>query len=565
MNESIYLTDHYALINFTKAYHQNNEELINSDNFDVFLDAFMQKYAKLKPEICKYLCQGHEWLDIKNDVKRLLKMLIVLELDEIDHPLLKHREMLLQVIEDAYLYYRKLMRISYIYTRNDEGLQIANFIEADDKFNQMVLHFYRTIQEKIQGSKNFVYRQMQAGTNASLLLMSYAWELPQGYEGLKGIPFINRMMLRTPLLIHSRSNKRTGMFSEKKVNPITEFSKEKQNWMCYPCHVGELLVFIYFHRDFVSSVLGLGNLFQLASEEECLQKKPDAILLFGNPDGTEDTVYHYDQENQFWIGKVSYNEKIEYFGYLKKMTLTLHNLAMQQKGYLPLHGAMLNLGFKDGTRKSVIFIGDSGAGKSETIEALVSLGSDEIEYTEIVFDDMGILRNENNQLVAQGTEIGAFVRLDDLDKGSAYRDMNRSIFFNPESSNARVVIPTADYDVIVKKHSIDMFLYANNYTDERGIRKIENLEEAKQIFVEGKRFALGTTQEKGLSTTYFANPFGPMQQQELCDPIINQMFKKLFDDGIYVGEIYSCLGLEDKGDNGIMVAAQALLDEIKKV
>ena len=106
----------------------------------------------------------------------------------------------------------------------------------------------------------------------------------------------------------------------------------------------------------------------------------------------------------------SYADVIEYFGYLKKMILTLHNLAMIEKGWLPLHGAMINLTLQDGTKKGVIMIGDSGAGKSETIEALTNLSEDVIVSREIIFDDMGSLHlDEQGQIRAQGTEIGAFV------------------------------------------------------------------------------------------------------------------------------------------------------------
>jgi hypothetical protein len=53
-------------------------------------------------------------------------------------------------------------------------------------------------------------------------------------------------------------------------------------------------------------------------------------------------------------------------------------------------------------------------------------------------------------------------------------------------------------------------------------------DEAEPVFVEGKRFALGTTQEKGLSTTFFANPFGPMQRQKETKVLID----KLFDEAV---------------------------------
>ena len=85
-------------------------------------------------------------------------------------------------------------------------------------------------------------------------------------------------------------------------------------------------------------------------------------------------------------------------------------------------------------------------------------------------------------------------------------------------------------------------------------------EEAKTTFIEGKRFALGTTQETGLSKTFFANPFGPMQKQVECSSLFDQVFDKLFEKQIPVGEVYTCLGLPDKGNHGIDEGAKALLD-----
>jgi len=41
-----------------------------------------------------------------------------------------------------------------------------------------------------------------------------------------------------------------------------------------------------------------------------------------------------------------------------------------------------------------------------------------------------------------------------------------------------------------------------------GLKKL-SVQEVKDTCKLGKRMALGTTQEVGISTTYFANPFGP--------------------------------------------------------
>lgn len=234
---------------------------------------------------------------------------------------------------------------------------------------------------------------------------------------------------------------------------------------------------------------------------------------------------------------------------------------MISKKKLPIHGAMVSITLMDGSTKNIAFLGDSGAGKSETIEALRMISDDQIRDMDIVFDDMGSFYLKDGQVYAKGTEIGAFVRLDDLESGAAYRDMDRSIFFNPESTNARVVIPVSTYKDIVKGVKVDMFLYANNYDEKIGLNYFTNVQEAKSVFVEGKRKALGTTDEKGISKTYFANPFGPEQKQEETEPLIDNIFEALFATNTKVGEIYTQLGVNNSGE-AIKESAKQLLDEL---
>lgn len=95
--------------------------------------------------------------------------------------------------------------------------------------------------------------------------------------------------------------------------------------------------------------------------------------------------------------------------------LTLHNLKMIDAGYLLVHGTMVNLTFKNRLEKNIIAMGDSGAGKSESLEAFKKLSESYIKEMKIIFDDMGVLKLNENTLTASGTEIGAFIQLDDLD------------------------------------------------------------------------------------------------------------------------------------------------------
>lgn len=564
MKETLYLNNDLALVNFSAGYATTGDQLLNSSTFSNYVHNFIDYLKENNEDLYYYAVGGKTAREATVDLLRLFRMMRIFKIDEIESSYLNDKGRLLEFLEEMYNFWKKHQRFSVVTAGTASALQDISFVTADSNFNNMVLTLYRNLEESLMGRKNRVYRQMQAGTNAAIAVSVKQPKLSNTYDALKDIPFITSIMLRTPMILHPKSNKRTGMFTETDVNPITYFTGSDEEWFCFPCKIGTLLAFVYFHRDFISSAVSLGNLFELATEDEC-RKKPDLICLFGNQDDKNETVFHYDVTDDIWVGSLTYDEKIEYFGYMKKMCLTLHNLRKMQHGWLPIHGAFVNITLHNGKRKGIMLMGDSGAGKSESIEALKIAGKDVIKDIEVVFDDMGTIHIEDGVPYGQGTEIGAFIRLDDLDPGTPYRDMDRSIFMNPESSNnARVITPAAPYEVVAMNHKIDLFAYANNYDNESGLHRFENLEDAKATCKEGKRMAKGTTQEVGISTTYFANPFGPMQQQDVCDPLIDEVFTALRDNGVFVGEIYTHLGLDKENRDGINLAAKELLDFIEK-
>lgn len=50
-----------------------------------------------------------------------------------------------------------------------------------------------------------------------------------------------------------------------------------------------------------------------------------------------------------------------------------------------------------------------------------------------------------------------------------------------------------------------------------------------------------------------------MQEQEICEPLIDEMFTAMKDQGIYMGEIYTHLGFDKSNRQGIEDAAEELL------
>ncbi len=561
MLKKISISNGQVVLNYNRAYPKNREALLKSRTFEKFVTYFIRIQKETDPKNFAYFTQDGA-LDVptaSHEFVQFLRQLIVFDYEELaDNPLERDREQLLKLIEDLYHGWRSLRRFGFMNSNNTPDFGINSLVGHDSAFNDLILRTYRLYEEKIRGRANLVYRQVQAGTNACFSVHKVQHFYAEDYLQLRSVPMIDRVMIRTPMILHPGSSKRTGMFTETKDHPMDMLAINPEEWFCLPLKVGKLLLFLYFNVKYISLALSMVNLFELATIEES-EKKPDLIMIYGNEDHLNETKYYHDEENDLWVGRISDHPRMEYFGYLKKMALTLHNLAMMKGGWLPIHGAMVNLIFNDGKQKGVILMGDSGAGKSESIEALKVVGRDLIKDVQVVFDDMGTIHLENGVPYGQGTETGAFIRLDDLDPGTPYQDMDRSVFFAPEKPNARMVVPASSYSFITQNHPIDLFCYANNYTDAHGIQQLP-LEEFKETCKAGTRMALGTTQEKGLSKTYFANPFGPMQEQDLCDPLIDTVMQSLEDNNIFLGEIYTHLGFDKMNREGIEDAARQLLE-----
>lgn len=581
MKKEFSLSNEKVMINFTAKYCDTNEKLLDSDGFKRILSAYYDRIKARNTNVYKYLVKSFhsESKLIVEDITNLFKLLTVVSAEEVSkistkyENLLSNKDYFIDFIEDLYSFWRKLERYSIVHsTRMNEGLESTSFLDANNQFSMLILSLYRKMEENVLGYKPSVYRQLPAGGNAGLIVNDNRWKLPNGYESLKDIPFIGSIMIDPPFISYPKKNTRAGVFKECYENPLKDCTINKDHFFCYPAKVGSLLAYIYFHRDFMAHGVTLCNLFEMARVEEYKGTKPDIVFVFGARDINTDirTVFYEDTLNDIMMGLVSYGDAIDYFGYMKKMTLTLHNLIMIKRGYLPIHGAMVNIVMKNGKSANVIIMGDSGAGKSESLEAFRGLSEDYISDMTIVFDDMGVVKlDENSKLLGYGTEIGAFVRLDDLDQGYAFKEIDRSIFMNPDKTNARLVMPVATYKEIIKGYPVDLFLYANNYEEvTEGMEEIEyfnNPEAAIKVFKDGARMAKGTTSEKGLVKSYFANPFGPVQKIKETDILIENYFKAMFDTGVKVGQIRTCLGIEGKEKEGPKKAAIKLFDIIKNL
>lgn len=572
---------------------ESQRELLHSEVFDELLNLYLSELRRDDSPLLAELGLG---LESEREKRLFLNILKALS----EHPVAQVVSLLPaagflvdplrcqafhEFVERLYDYWRAFDRYMVLFSEPGPNCMDQRphraFNETLVALAHQVRSLYRNICENITGSHPRVYRHVAAGCKVGIIAVPKRSGLPPCYAKVLGeIPFIRQVWIAPPLIIDPPTNTRSGQFNRIQDNPLVDLVLPAGEFLCYPAQVGPLVVFIYFHLRFIGLGSSLANLFELATDEQ-ICAGPDAVYVFGAPPeqmsqcGDLPTVFFDDEEHGLLVAAVPLEERFGYFGYLKKMTLTLHNVIMMKRGRLPFHGAMVHISLKGGFVKSgleanILLIGDTAAGKSETLEAFRILGETFIREMRIVADDMGSIEiDAAGRLVAFGTEIGAFIRLDDLQQGYAFGQIDRAIIMSPQKVNARVVLPVTTIEDILKGYPIDYLLYANNYEEvdqEHPIlEQFTNPAQALDVFREGAVMAKGTTTSTGLVHSYFANIFGPPQYKEVHGSLAERVFAAAFRSGVQVGQLRTRLGIPGYETSGPEKAARALLRIIATV
>ncbi|MBN1465156.1 phosphoenolpyruvate carboxykinase [candidate division KSB1 bacterium] len=579
------VVDNKVIIRLRDRVCETPEELIGSELFRQVLTRFVKSLEAKGSPFCRLFDKNDAAIDAE-DIQSLIDTFLVLEkmavinvqkLVKNSQRFVRDVHLLTDFVEKLYDYWRSFERFLICDSEGDrlDKRPFRTFNSTIEELTQLVRKTYRDIEENITGRHPSVYRQVAAGAELALIALPKALDLPIRYrDKLEQIHVIRQILLYPPLLLNPPMNKRTGMFVRVHENPLDRVELDKSEWLCYPAKVGSLLILVYFHERFYELGLALANLFELA-EDEALQRRPDAVYLFGVPGDALDelaelpTVFYDDEEHGMLIGAVPGRDEFGYFGYLKKMILTLHNIKMMKLGRLPFHGAMVKILLRGAREATILLIGDTGTGKSESLEAFRTAAGDLIQEITIIADDMGSLDiAKDGSIIGYGTEIGAFVRLDDLQPGFAFGQLDRTIIMNPAQVNARVVLPVTSFENVVRGFAVDIVLYANNYEsvdDEHPIlERLPRAEEALHVFRQGAAMSKGTTTSTGLVHTYFVNVFGAVQYRDLHESIACRYFKAFYEAGLFVGQLRTRLGISSWEMNGPREAATALLEFIRE-
>jgi len=567
-----------AVLNIRERMCETAEELLASDKFRAVLDHCIDHLEIRDSPLLGIFENGSTDEKSVDDLLKTLSLLIKYESNVVPHIFEKSeiflRDPLLlnEFVEHLYDYWRHFDRFIINDSEGDrlDKRPYRTFNETIEHLTHLIRTVYRHVQENITGSHPAVYRQVPAGAEMAVISLpkEIAWT-DERYRKLNSVPVIRQILIYPPLVIQQPMNKRTGHFKRICVNPIDMVDLNSEDWLCFPAKVGKFIIMVYFHLDFYDLGLSLCNLFQLAEDTE-IEKTPDAVFIYGVPGNVLDnlstypTVFFNDEVNSLFVGAIPGRAEFGYFGYLKKMMLTLHNSIVMKAGNMPFHGAMVKILLHGNKEATILMMGDTGAGKSETLEAFRVLAEKQIRELKIIADDMGSIElDEDGYPVGYGTEIGAFLRLDDLQPGYAYGHLDRSIIMNPSQVNARIVFPVTTFNTISRGQRIDYILYANNYeeidNDHPVIERFDTPEWALDVFRGGAVMSKGTTTSTGLVHSYFANIFGPPEYRDLHEEIVRRCFASFFRKGVFVGQMRTRLGIIGYETTGPREAAIELL------
>ena len=166
------------ILNFSELFCKTEVEVLNSACFKDVWGKFISNIYKTENQV--FLKVLDIFTDPVNEFINLFKLLLSFSVEEIKslNPFYKlaldRADVIYELVENFYDYWRKLERYSVIFSKTSvDGVASSSFIDAQTEFTSVILKTYRSISEKLSGNKFSIYRQLPAGINAGLLISKH--------------------------------------------------------------------------------------------------------------------------------------------------------------------------------------------------------------------------------------------------------------------------------------------------------------------------------------------------------------------------------------------------------
>ena len=309
--------------------------------------------------------------------------------------------------------------------------------------------------------------------------------------------------------IKSLSVKPSSQFFERRLAKFVA-NLDPDDYRCKVMQHGVVKQLIVFQKGYIKYLTDFFRLVQYndVSLQEAQNFVPDVFLLLGAPE----KVISFPQVGFFDIkgpnGSIKtivtpLRKEGDYFGNVKKPWLTMLNEKVKEMGGVPKHGSLFSIEMEDGSIFTIEIDGDSGAGKSEMIAALVLrwLRQDlpGVRSVKLIAGDMfHVFRDKEGNIYGFGTEEGDFSRVTDFDPDfiKYYKYLfETSADSNVDDLNSRSTI--TGFCEIHLPYKIDIMLTASNYSkEEGGITRVNNPENyLLYIDSHGERMEKATSQD----------------------------------------------------------------------
>lgn len=285
---------------------------------------------------------------------------------------------------------------------------------------------------------------------------------------------------------------------------------DPDDYRCKIMQHGVVKQLIVFQKGYIKYLTDFFRLVQYndVSLKDAQNFVPDVFLLLGAPE----KVISFPQVGFFDLkgpnGSIKsivtpLRKEGDYFGNVKKPWLTMLNEKVKEMGGVPKHGSLFSIEMEDGSIFTIEVDGDSGAGKSEMIAALVLrwLRRDlpGVRSVKLIAGDMfHVFRDKAGNIYGFGTEEGDFSRVTDFDPDfiKYYKYLfETSADSNVDDLNSRSTI--TGFCEIHLPYKIDIMLTASNYSkEEGGITRVNNPENyLLYIDSHGERMEKATSQD----------------------------------------------------------------------
>jgi hypothetical protein len=322
------------------------------------------------------------------------------------------------------------------------------------------------------------------------------------------------------LLDMSRSKSKNDYIKSLSIKPGSGFFERRlarfvanldpDDYRCKIVQHGVVKQLIVFQKGYIKYLTDFFRLVQYrdVTLQEAQNFVPDVFLLLGAPE----KVISFPQVGFFDIkgpkGSIKtivtpLRKEGDYFGNVKKPWLTMLNEKVKEMGGVPKHGSLFAVEMEDGSIFTVEVDGDSGAGKSEMIAALVlrwlRLDLPGVRSVKLIAGDMfHVFRDKEGNIYGFGTEEGDFSRVTDFDPDfiKYYKYLfETSADSNVDDLNSRSTI--TGFCEIHMPYKIDIMLTASNYSkEEGGITRVNNPENyLLYIDSHGERMEKATSQD----------------------------------------------------------------------